>query len=145
MEIFRFSASIRMRHPSMDPEVITAALGIEPARAWRAGQDRVQKDGTKIGTGLYENSYWASHRKRGEDQELIEVLNSDLTLLEQKREFISEFLSTSGHITYYVSWFSSERSGGLELHWSLLKRLSDLQLNLSLDVYSAELEESAKS
>ncbi len=140
MEIFGFSTSVRFRHPSMETQSITSALERQPKNVWQVGQERKQKNGARIGSGIYDETYWTSCPRRGEDSELIEVLTSDLKWLEEKRDFINAFTSTGGRISYYISWFASARSGGTEFSPLLLARLANLRVGLALDVYSSEQE-----
>ena len=144
MEIFRFSANLQFRHPNLDPEEISAGLSLKPKVMWKRGQERTSPDGTKLG-GVYRLTYWSAVAKEGEDAELFKVLDSDLSHLEQRREFVNEFVSTGGTIDYFIGWFASERSGGLAIPPSLLRRLGDLQIFLSLDVYSWDGEETETS
>ena len=37
---YRFHVSLRVRHPSIAPEKITEAFGIEPKHSWKAGEPR---------------------------------------------------------------------------------------------------------
>ena len=51
-----YSVALRIRHPDMDPQDVTAALGIEPKHAWRAGEARRTPVGTPL-TGVYRDTY----------------------------------------------------------------------------------------
>ncbi len=106
-----------------------------PSRKWKAGEPRTTPDGQPL-EGVYEHTYWISEAKKGEDSELLAVLESDLDTLEKCAPFLSSFLASGGGILYYISWFASERSGGDTISWRLLERLAALHINLSLDVYS---------
>ena len=85
---------------------------------------------------MYDYTYWSSQAKRGEDSELLEVIEADLQELEKRRPFLAEFCSSGGRIQYYVSWFASDRSGGETIPYHLLQRLAALRISLSLEVYS---------
>lgn len=137
MEIFRFSSHLRLRHPYMDPNVISEALGRIPRRQWRLGELKRGPEGKELGR-TYDHTYWASEPSRGEDSALIDVLKSDLDDLGKKTLFLEEFCSTGGSIEYYISWFTSDRSGGETISHTLLRRLADLYISLSLDVYGPE-------
>lgn len=45
-----FQLSLRIRHPSIDPEEISKGLGIEPEHTFRAGQPRHSKSGVAPAT-----------------------------------------------------------------------------------------------
>ncbi|MBZ5727651.1 MAG: DUF4279 domain-containing protein [Acidobacteriia bacterium] len=135
MEIFRFSIHLRLTHPSADPDDISTALSMAPSRKWKAGEARTTPDGQPL-AGIYAHTYWASEAKKGEDSELLAVMESGLDELEKRAPFLSNFVASGGRIEYYISWFASERSGGDAIPWRLLARLAALHINLSLDVYS---------
>jgi hypothetical protein len=52
-----FQLSLRIKHPSMDPAVISKELGIEPEHSFRAGQPRNSKSGVAP-AAVHNESYW---------------------------------------------------------------------------------------
>jgi hypothetical protein len=52
-----FQLSLRIKHPSMDPAVISKELGIEPEHSFRAGQPRSSKSGVAP-AAVHHESYW---------------------------------------------------------------------------------------
>jgi hypothetical protein len=52
-----FQLSLRIKHPSLDPAVISRELGIEPEHSFRAGQPRHSKSGL-VPPAAYTESYW---------------------------------------------------------------------------------------
>jgi hypothetical protein len=52
-----FLLSLRIKHPSMDPEHISKELGIEPEHSFRAGQPRHSKSGLGV-AAVHTESYW---------------------------------------------------------------------------------------
>jgi hypothetical protein len=52
--------SLRIRHPSIDPKTISAALQLEPEHCFKAGEARTARadDGR---SGLHTQSYWLAH------------------------------------------------------------------------------------
>jgi hypothetical protein len=52
-----FQLSLRIRHPSMDPAVISKELGIEPEHSFRAGQPRHSRSGVAP-AAVHTESYW---------------------------------------------------------------------------------------
>ena len=140
MDIFRFSTNLRLHHPTMSPDEISTALGMTPKRAWQVGHERVTPNGMKL-EGVYRDTYWSSSGRSGEDSQLLDTMDSDLSQLEGKKAFLDTFVATGGRVTYYISWFASDRSGGSSLSWSLLEKLAELKIDLALDVYSHREEE----
>jgi hypothetical protein len=140
MEIFSFSIRLRLRHPQADPDLISENMGRTPSRHWRTGELMRGPEGTERGR-TYNDSYWCSEARRGEDSQLLDVLKSDLEDLEKRAEFLKEFCASGGQIICYISWFASARYGGDTIGFSILRRLADLRISLALDVYSAAKEE----
>ena len=54
-----FSISLRVRHPSMDPDIITGTLGIAPEHFWGCGEPRRSASGAKLG-GTHRETYWSA-------------------------------------------------------------------------------------
>jgi hypothetical protein len=52
-----FQLSLRIKHPSLDPAVISKELGIEPEHSFRAGQPRASKSGIAP-AAVHTESYW---------------------------------------------------------------------------------------
>jgi hypothetical protein len=52
-----FQLSLRIRHPSMDPAVISKELGIEPEHSFRVGQARHSRSGVAP-AAVHTESYW---------------------------------------------------------------------------------------
>jgi hypothetical protein len=51
-----FQLSLRIKHPSLDPAVISKELGIEPEHSFQAGQPRHSKSGLQA--TVHTESYW---------------------------------------------------------------------------------------
>ena len=57
MQCYSYSVTLRIWHPSIDPEEITRALGIEPKRAFKVGTRRETPKGNLL-DGTHRESYW---------------------------------------------------------------------------------------
>src|SRR6185437_7775143 len=57
MSEYEFTISLRIRHPTIDPAMITTTLGIQPQHTWRVGQPRCDPAGAEVG-GVHHDSYW---------------------------------------------------------------------------------------
>jgi hypothetical protein len=110
----------------MDPALITAGVGMEPRNQWKA-PGRANRPGT----------YWCSEQRRGEDSEIADVLENLLDQLESNKTFLDQFTSTGGEISFFVGWFTSERSGGSTLCPTLLGRMAALKISLELDIFGS--------
>ena len=110
---------------------------MQPSRQWRRGELKRGPEGDAP-ERKYEDTYWVSEAREGEDAQLLDVMHSDLDHLESRSPFLREFCAAGGGIQYYISWFASDRSGGTILSPSILKRFSDLNIYLAFDVYSSQ-------
>jgi len=54
-----YTFGLRIKHPSIDPDEITKALGATPDHAWACGEPRRSEDGLVLG-GTRRNSYWSA-------------------------------------------------------------------------------------
>ncbi|MGH8176141.1 MAG: DUF4279 domain-containing protein [Steroidobacter sp.] len=54
------SVSLRIRHPSIDPNEITSELGLTPDHAWACGEPRRSEGGLPLG-GKRHDSYWTAN------------------------------------------------------------------------------------
>jgi hypothetical protein len=52
-----FELSLRIRHPGMDPEAISNALGMAPLHAYKAGTPRGPRS-NRVAASLHSESYW---------------------------------------------------------------------------------------
>lgn len=54
------SVSLRIRHPSCDPDDITKELGLTPDHSWARGEPRRSEGGLQLG-GVRHDSYWVAN------------------------------------------------------------------------------------
>jgi len=144
MNPFRYRFSLRLRHPTMDPKDISSALGMKPHFQWMAGKGRTTPKGDPL-EGVNAVTYWCSEGIEGEGFDLAGSLSSHLLALEARRPFFADFVLTGGSIDYFVAWFTDGLNTGATLPWQLLKRLSDLRIDLDLDVYGTRSPSDARS
>ena len=137
MNQFRSRISLRLRHPTMGPADISAALGMKPQFEWKVGEKRTTPNGEPL-AGVNTVTYWCSEGIETEGLDLADTLRSRLAALEACGRFLKDFVSTGGTIDYFISWFTNGLNTGATLDWELLRRLSALQIDLDLDVYGAE-------
>ena len=134
MNPFRYKISLRLRHPEMDPDEISAALKMQPRFKSKAGQPRRTPLGLPL-EGTYHESYWSSRCAEGSGFDLADTLESLVQELEAHREFLAGFCATGGSIEYFIGWFTDGKNTGVTLSWGLQRRLADLRVDLGLDVY----------
>lgn len=69
MEIFQFVANLRLRHPALEADAITVAMGMQPRRIWSAGKPMTTPRGVRW-VGRQRRLNWTSLAVRGEEDDL---------------------------------------------------------------------------
>ena len=137
MSDYEFTMSLRIRHPDVDPELITQALGIAPQHSWRAGDPRRDSAGSTR-SGAYRESFWMgrlmAHPKLASDQVGVESeLLRTLAQLRKSQGFL-ETLKEQGALTeLHVSIFAREEFR-LEILADSLALLGRLGLGIAIEV-----------
>lgn len=135
---YRYAVSLRIRHPHFDPEDITANIHIQPSRSWMVGQRRSTPKGERL-TGFNQETYWTAdlHKVKALQSArmpLEEFLADQLKLLGKHKTFLKQIRITGGRTEFLVGLFCT-RNIGAEFPSLLLSRMSELGIDLSLDVY----------
>lgn len=137
---YSYKVTLRVRHPDIDPQHITTALGIKPEWTWRAGEARRTRVGTPL-SGVYRHTYWYAKLYEAEygEQHLAEALQELLDRFLPFKEFFQSIRNAGGHVEFFIGWTFYHNSGEV-FEPELLARLAELQIALSLDVYNVESE-----
>jgi Domain of unknown function (DUF4279) len=130
---FRYRVSLRIVHPTIDPEEISMRLALQPRTSWKAGNARKTPNGDPL-KGRYESSYWTYRISHQPDEDLTDLLEDFTIGLETHRDFLLHLRATSGRLEYFTGWFSGENSGKV-FEYDLLSKIASLQIDLSLDIY----------
>jgi hypothetical protein len=125
MSDYEFTMSLRIRHPGIDPALITQTLGLEPEHCWRAGDDRKSSAGDSL-NGRYRESYWVcglvpdpklSTKLVGVESELQQALGK----LRRSFDFLQSLHESGGTLEVQISIFARE-----EFRIDLLAEVSSL-------------------
>jgi hypothetical protein len=138
MSEYEFTLSLRIRHPRIDPCVITQELSIEPQHAWRAGDRRLDAAGDAI-SGNYRDSYWvASLTERPQlssERDSIEgTLMQTLAQLGRSQPFLERISSEQGVVELLVSLYAREEFQ-LPLSADSLAQMARLRLAITVDIH----------
>ena len=138
---YHFSISLRFFHPHIAPEEITAALGLQPQRSWKAGEPRTTPKGTPL-TGFNRQTCWGADVSSGRwPTHINEAIHDVLKSLARHRSFLHRFRAEGGRVELFIGWFFENQSGDVLTH-QCLALAGDLQIDLSFDVYSPEQPQS---
>ncbi|MDF3832518.1 DUF4279 domain-containing protein [Cupriavidus basilensis] len=138
MPRYDFAVSLRLIHPTIDPEEITQALSLTPDRMYKAGTPRQTPKGTPL-EGVYRETYWYTQLvPEGERSSTVELLEEFLSGLSERFQPYSDFFARvraeGGRVELFIGTFG-DRNYGFEFSPQLLGVLGTLGISLSFDVY----------
>lgn len=138
MSEYEFTVSLRIRHPAIDPTVITATLGIQPQHSWRAGQPRCDSAGAELG-GAHHDSYWMGRlmdepQLSSDNVSVERMILMTLSQLRRAQTFLEHLNAEGGVAELLVSLYARE-DFRLELPSDSLTLLGRLHLAVTLDVH----------
>jgi len=120
-----FQVSLHVLHPTLDPDAVTGALYLGPWRIRQAGPPRKPP---------YDHAWWSHKFECNDVRDLVPFLETTLSSLEARRDFLRSITDTGGSIELFC---------GIEMstNWdevfpaALCARLGELQIDLRLDAY----------
>jgi hypothetical protein len=138
MSDYEFTLSLRIRHPRMDPSVISEELSIKPQHTWKAGDRRLDAAGDAI-EGSYRESYWMArlmeHPQLSSEQQSLEGrLMQTLAQLQRSQSFLEKISAEQGVAELHVSLYAREEFS-LPLSADSLALLGRLRLAITLDIH----------
>lgn len=138
MNDYEFTISLCVRHPVMDPSVITQSLGIEPQHTWKAGAARRGPTGEEL-EGVYHQSYWTGRLMEepqlSSEQTTVEsMLLKTLSQLRRSEDFLQHLNTEGGTAELIVSLFA-RGVFRLDLSPESSALLGRLRLTIVLDIH----------
>jgi hypothetical protein len=138
MQNYSFRTSVRIWHPSIDPDLISTELGLQPRHSAMAGQPRRTPKGRPL-DGVYSESYWwCEPWERGEvastDLLIEDSIAEVVELLSPHKAFLNRLRAEGGRILLWVSSYSN-RNYAFEVPPELLRQCADLTLTFAHDVF----------
>jgi hypothetical protein len=135
----RFKVSLRICHPSMDPDRISSIMGMTPRFSWKAGDRRKSRRGTDL-PGARKETYWCAElcEFSSPPRKFAAELDKVLDKLQGHRDFLLEVRKQGGRCEFFIGWFCAPMDGGLLPH-TTLAGMADLGIDLALNIY-AEVE-----
>jgi hypothetical protein len=133
-----YAMSLRVRHPTLDPALLTATLHLEPLHTWRAGEPRRSVTGTALG-GEHRDSYWSAPlpgQGVGAAAFPLEMfLGQQLVQLGRHREFLARLQNESAQISLLIE-VSPVENGVLTLSTGTSRKLADLNIEVEFQFVS---------
>ncbi|MBX8490726.1 hypothetical protein K5D56_01880 [Pseudomonas cichorii] len=133
MNSFKFSVSLRFFGLNVDPDIICRELERSPKWKNKIGDPRKGPGGQALG-GVYDRNYCSFKLADKQEGELHEFLERTLADLMQYRSTF-EWVNKSGdRAELFIGWYSPGNTGTV-LDSSLLRKMSELSIDLALDIY----------
>ena len=136
------SISLRVRHPSLDPDVITGTLGITPEHFWGCGEPRRSASGAKLG-GTHRETYWSATLPEPLGQHLpgqstwhvepAALLARHVLQLKRHRAFFDQIRAEGGDASLMVE-LAPEAETAFRLDASIMRQLAELGLAVEFEI-----------
>jgi Domain of unknown function (DUF4279) len=129
---YTYAVSLRARHPTVDPAILTETLKLEPAHSWKAGDPRRSQTGATVG-GQYRDSYWSAPlpgQMVGTTSLPLETfIAQQLLQLGRHRDFFSRLQAEGGEISLLIE-IAPIANAILTLSSTVSRRLADLNMEV---------------
>jgi hypothetical protein len=129
----RFTVTLLIRHPEMDPNIITRTLQIKPQRAWKAGVQRKTPVGTIL-PGLYKSSTWSYTRLFKGNVSIAKKTDQLVDKLIPNKLFLLKLAAKGGQAELIIR-LPGDINNGAEISWETLQKMSKMRLLLGLEVF----------
>ena len=129
---FVYGMSLRVRHPNVDPAVLTQSLHLEPLHSWRAGEPRRSVTDAALG-GEHRDSYWSAPlpgQTVGAAASPLELfLGQQLVQLSRHRELLRKLQNEGGEISLRIE-LSRVENAVLTISTGVSHKLADLNIEV---------------
>jgi hypothetical protein len=127
-----YAVTLRLRHPTIDPALLTTTLKLDPMHSWKAGDPRLSQTGAPLG-GQHRDSYWSARlpiEMVGSAAVSLETfLSAQLLQLARHRDFLTDFQAHGGEISLVVE-VPALANTVLTLTSAMSRRLADLNVEV---------------
>lgn len=133
-----FACSLRISHPTIPVEKITEAMGISPKAERHAGALGPTRN---MNGNLVRNdeTLWIADVGSGEYEDLDSLLCRVAIELSSKGPFLRELAKDGGQSEIFIG-YGVDLDTGEELRAETLRKMGDLELNLSICLYPKRRE-----
>jgi hypothetical protein len=124
---------LRIRHPELDPAVITASLGWKPDRSWKAGDQAITPKGTKL-PSLRSDGLWSRTFSYEGEQCIADNLDKILDRLLTHKPIFQKLNRLGAQSALYLQ-LPGEINIGDSIPWGVLKKFADLRISFELETF----------
>lgn len=128
-------ASLRIFGENLVPEDISSSLNLAPTQTHLRGQRKSERVSV-----VWKHSMWLLQSPLGTEEEVPRHLEWLLGELERCATVLKE-LSTKFEIDFFCGFSSENGQGGFTLNAELLRRLANLGIPVTLDLYPPQVGE----
>ncbi|MBR0928853.1 DUF4279 domain-containing protein [Bradyrhizobium diazoefficiens] len=143
MNRYRATVSLKLTHPTRDLSRLCKALGFEPKRIWKRGDEQPVPKGMPLGSKR-DSSYCLIELGPTSRKTVARQIEAALERLQPHRTVLRKLSSTGGKATLSVGWFLDEHSGET-FSSDLLKSMARLHIALDLHTYLPDAIEPLRS
>jgi hypothetical protein len=132
-DISRSTVSIRLYGIKLDPEYLTQCLGCSPSRAAKSGDTFIKPDGT---TRIVKKSFWLLSYGDSDAVDLEEKIELLFAKLTDNLDVWQEITKNAKVADLFCGLFIDRWNEGFELSPSIMKKISDRNLEIGFDIYT---------
>ncbi len=130
-----FHVELLIVHPTIDPAVITATLGMEAIRSHRVGDPRMTPKGTVLPGNYFDTRWRFVTEYTTSNQWFLDKVDDLIDRLEPHKTFLLELLATGGTSSIIIQVFSDGYLGD-KISRATLAKIVDFGLDLSFECFA---------
>ncbi|MDD2816775.1 MAG: DUF4279 domain-containing protein [Thiotrichaceae bacterium] len=128
-----YTMRLLIRHPSIDPKIITTELRLRPFRCCRFGDRRSTPRGNPL-KGLWKDSWWTWNNRYRGNRAFFNSVDELLDRLEPHRAFLLDLVSSGGTISLILHIPGKYNIGNV-LNFQSMEKMVNLKIVLGIEVF----------
>lgn len=138
-EELRIKLSFRIMGKELDPDAVSAALGLQPAECHRRDDPHLGKGGRRYGN--FREGLWMLRSHAPAEADLQAHLTDLLQLLSGRESVLRQFRENGLRTDLFVGVFGITDSCGFSLSPEIIRAVGELGLTIGFDLYPAGEQE----
>lgn len=127
-----YAITLLIVHPDMDPKRISKALDTEPDMSRMAGKEYCTPNGTSL--GLSRDTRWSCSSRIIDGERFFEPVRMAAGNYYRHKEFFRKIVDEGGRVEIIVN-VPGKKNQGDTLDFATLEKLSEMKINLGLEVF----------
>lgn len=129
----RFMVTLHIDHPELNPETVTATLGLTPSHQHRKGEPRRTSKG-QARPGIYDSDHWSHRFDLTGVRDLFAYLDELLVSWEPHRDFFNR-IADSGGTSVLFCGIIADGNWDEQMPHAMAARLASMKIDLRLDAW----------